>query len=504
MTDVQEIGFELERFGWTAPGRLEVVGRWSGLSGRRLGRPVLTLEVAGHRRRFTALPGGHLAPTESEQWRAAFAFEGEPEDVTSAELEIGRRLVVDLPRPRRRRRRGATDDVQREIADLRAQVAALQSGRASGADAAAAETDDERDAELARLREEADEERGLREAAEAALAERWAELESLRGEDEERERRGAAERELAEEVERLGHELATLREAHATLQTEHTHLLGEFTEARESREHLTTELAQARDALKASETERERLASEIAQLRADVTARDEELAAARGEVEQTHAEAERRLAEERAASTEVHEKLATAREEAQRAIAAEAADTERMRAELRTAREETERLLGAERAETARLREELAARPAPDDDEGEDADGTARRMYERIASELERERAATRSLRRELDTAQAQTAEHRRAASAAAANGVTTTEEGPLAATPAGRLAAARRTEVGRAAAHHRAEAARAAAAQRVPEGHPTSIGVWAVRIAAIALVAGLLVALIIIVSAVA
>ena len=171
MTDVQEIGFELERFGWTAPGRLEVVGRWSGLSGRRLGRPVLTLEVAGHRRRFTALPGGHLAPTESEQWRAAFAFEGEPEDVTSAELEIGRRLVVDLPRPRRRRRRGATDDVQREIADLRAQVAALQSGRASGADAAAAETDDERDAELARLREEADEERGLREAAEAALAE---------------------------------------------------------------------------------------------------------------------------------------------------------------------------------------------------------------------------------------------------------------------------------------------------------------------------------------------
>ena len=31
MTDVREVGFELERFSFTAPGRLEVVGRWSGL-----------------------------------------------------------------------------------------------------------------------------------------------------------------------------------------------------------------------------------------------------------------------------------------------------------------------------------------------------------------------------------------------------------------------------------------------------------------------------------------
>ena len=45
MPDLREVAFELERFGWSEPGRLEVVGRWSGLEGRRLGRPVLRLEA---------------------------------------------------------------------------------------------------------------------------------------------------------------------------------------------------------------------------------------------------------------------------------------------------------------------------------------------------------------------------------------------------------------------------------------------------------------------------
>jgi fused signal recognition particle receptor len=194
----------------------------------------------------------------------------------------------------------------------------------------------------------------------------------------------------------------------------------------------------------------------------------------------------------------VREKLATAREEAETTITAEAQETERLRAELRAAREETERTLETERAETAKLREELATEAG--DGNGDDAEATAaRRMYERIARELERERAAARSLRRELDAVQAQTAEPRRASSAAAANGIT--DDSPAAATPAGRLVAARRTEAGRAAAHHRAEAARAAAAQRVPHGHRSPAAVWAIRGAALVFVAALLVALVLIVS---
>ena len=47
MPDLREVSFELERFAWSEPGRLEVVGRWSGLEGRRLGRPVLRLECRG-------------------------------------------------------------------------------------------------------------------------------------------------------------------------------------------------------------------------------------------------------------------------------------------------------------------------------------------------------------------------------------------------------------------------------------------------------------------------
>jgi hypothetical protein len=408
MTDVREISFELARFSWTPPDRLEVTGRWSGLEGRRLGRPVLTLAIGDERRRLTALPGGQLRGGE---WRAAFAYEGEPEAIESAELEVARRLVVELPAPRRRR--------------ARPEASALL------------------------------EERRRREAAEATLAERDDEITGLRDE---------AETALAE---------------------------------RES------EIEKLRETLAAAEAERGALQLETAQLRADLVARDQELAAAREELEQTREDAEQRLAAERAASTEVHEKLATAREQAQTSIAGEAEETERLRAELQSAREETERLVSAERAETARLREELAARSATanGDDDGGEAEAAARRMYERIARELEHERAAARHLRRELDAVQAQTAEHRRVVSSTAANGLIVTDEGPAAATPAGRLAAARRTGVGRAAAHQRAEAARAAAAHRMPT-HRSPAAVWVARGIAVVAVVALLIVLLILVSA--
>ena len=416
MPEVGDVAFELERFGWSEPGQLEVVGRWSGLEGRRLGRPVLTVEAAGRRRRLTALPGGQLAG--SGEWRATFACDDDPDAITEAVLEIGRRLVVDLPPPRRGRRAKADQSLER-LHEERLRREAAESALA------------ERDAELVSLREEAD----------AALAERETEAETLRG-----------------------------------------------------------ELTGVREALTAAEQERERLTGELERVTADLAIRDEELTAARDEVRRANVEAEERLAAERAATTEVREKLATAREEAEGTITAEAEETERLRAELEAAREETERTVSAERAETAKLREELALQSG--EANGDDAeDAAAKRMYERIARELERERAAARSLRRELDAVQAQTAEHRRAVSSAAANGVT--EDVP-AATPAARLVAARRSEVGRAAAHQRAGAARAAALQRVPHGHRSQAAVWASRVAALVFVVALLVALLLIVSWVA
>ena len=74
MTTVGDVSFELERFEWTADDRLEVVGRWNGVSGRRMFRPALTLEVSGGRKhRVTGsaeTDGDPEAP-----WRASFAWE---------------------------------------------------------------------------------------------------------------------------------------------------------------------------------------------------------------------------------------------------------------------------------------------------------------------------------------------------------------------------------------------------------------------------------------------
>jgi len=116
--------------------------------------------------------------------------------------------------------------------------------------------------------------------------------------------------------------------------------------------------------------------------------------------------AARRVETERATTTEVHARLATAREEAQRSIVAEAEETERLRAELEQVRAESERALGAERAEVARLREELLSSEVD-----EDADEASRRMIERVTRDLERERAISRNLKRELDTLRSETAD---------------------------------------------------------------------------------------------
>ena len=123
---MREVAFELECFEW-ADERLEVAGRWKGLAGRRLARPVLSCRPStGRRKRLVAMPGGQLGVAE-ERWRASFAWPGDPAEIIGAELEVGGSLVVDLPLPDRRRRRRR----QRPAADtgdegLRAEVGALR------------------------------------------------------------------------------------------------------------------------------------------------------------------------------------------------------------------------------------------------------------------------------------------------------------------------------------------------------------------------------------------
>jgi hypothetical protein len=68
----EQTGFELDRFQWSDEDRLEVEGRWFGVRGRRFVRPVLTVQVAGARRRLLAvLDQKPWNASDGESWVAA-------------------------------------------------------------------------------------------------------------------------------------------------------------------------------------------------------------------------------------------------------------------------------------------------------------------------------------------------------------------------------------------------------------------------------------------------
>jgi hypothetical protein len=519
MPPVGEVSFELERFEWTADDQLEVVGRWNGVRGRRIGRPALTVDAGGRRQRVT----GTQISGPDEPWRASFDWDGDRGEIAGAELEIGRSLVVELPPPRRRRRRGAASaesELRAQVDELRAMVASLQAGRPSDpGEVEALRADADRLPEV-----EAERDRLAAELEAAAEPDRLAEVEAERD-------RLAAELEAAGERDRLAAELETaapspeaeqelagLRLAHGSLRAAHEQLEDELEAmrtVRDERDELAGQLQQQqassgdeereRAALgdlirevqergSAAEAERDRLTTELSAARAEITElerrvaeQDESLAAARDD-------AERRVETERATTTEIHARLATAREAAQRSIIAEAEETEQLRAELARTRDDSERLLAAERAEVARLREEMLSSEVD-----ETAEETSRRMIERITRDLERERAASRNLRRELDELRSDSAEHRRAVSSSTANGTLSRDDPPAAATAAGRAGGrAVRTPEG---TQRRVAAARVASSQRVPKVPPSPYAIWAVRIGAALLAAAMLITLVVLVS---
>lgn len=256
---VREVAFELECFEW-ADERLELAGRWKGLAGRRLARPVLSIDTGtGRRKRLVALPGGHLGTAEDD-WRATFEWPGDAGEIIAAELEVGGSVVVDLPLPdrrRRRRKRAAPDSsdelLRNEVAALRAQVERLRAELAG------------RERENMQLRAQLDEPEGVAGAdaptveIERLASERQqltAEVERLAGE------RDQTRAELAAEVERLQGE----RDA-ATEQ------LVQQRAADEHARELIDDLRQAiADAAAEAEEARDRQRAELAALQSDLDA----------------------------------------------------------------------------------------------------------------------------------------------------------------------------------------------------------------------------------------
>lgn len=98
-------GFEVERFEWTAPDRLEVSGRWFGVRGRRFVRPTLDVHGAGDQRRLLAvLDHKPWAAEDGQRWHAAFRWEGGEVDLSGAELAVAPGIAVPLDRPVQARR----------------------------------------------------------------------------------------------------------------------------------------------------------------------------------------------------------------------------------------------------------------------------------------------------------------------------------------------------------------------------------------------------------------
>ena len=96
------VTFEVERFEWVDGDRLEVTGRGYGLRGHRFVRPVLVVQGADdeQRRLLAVLDHKPWAAEDGDEWIAAFPWEGEPLQLTSAELAVAPSLAVDLPVPR--------------------------------------------------------------------------------------------------------------------------------------------------------------------------------------------------------------------------------------------------------------------------------------------------------------------------------------------------------------------------------------------------------------------
>ena len=95
------VAFELERFAWQAPDRLEISGRFSELDQETNDAPVLVVHGADGDHRLALLPGSVSGPpAKGEWWRAAFLWEQPPVPFEAAELRLGDGIAVELPEPR--------------------------------------------------------------------------------------------------------------------------------------------------------------------------------------------------------------------------------------------------------------------------------------------------------------------------------------------------------------------------------------------------------------------
>jgi hypothetical protein len=353
---VATLTFEVERFEWTAAGRLEVEGRWFGLRGRRFLRPTLDVEVDGAAHRMLAvLEHKPWAADDGDDWTAAFVWHGDPVELAGAELTVAPNLAVELPPPagpvrraakksRRSRRVAATepgdgDGAAPEVREARPpRLETLENAVAAGR------------AEVEQLKDEL-----LRvSAGHAAEAERLRErlaaeqqaVRELREELEEAQKRaGAAESTAARQIERLREERDAAEAARDAAAGETAQIARARDAAEQAREAAVAETARIARERDAAEAARKAALAETAR----VTQERDAAEAARIAAEQDKAAAARQPA-----AAEV----AKVRAERDAAVRARAAAEQERDAAVRArdrAREERNVWLSRARAATAEL-----------------------------------------------------------------------------------------------------------------------------------------------------
>jgi chromosome segregation ATPase len=274
------VTFELERFEWAAPDRLQVAGTFAGLGEADVKPPTLVLRGPEHTHRLAVADDRSKPPQDGKRWAATFAWTEAPEAFDAAELELAPDVVVELPEPHP----GERSEVRE------ARVASEMTVNGAGGGAA------ERlhlQSELLAAQEEAREARDARARLEA-------ELERAR-QDVSAERDGRAA-----DAERFRDGLATVRasadEALADLRAEHEGAVAEL------RADLRAAVAGRADAEAAAEALREGLAA-----LKDSEARVQELSA---ELELARTQADTA----RTRRTGAHKEIGAAREELERLL----------------------------------------------------------------------------------------------------------------------------------------------------------------------------------------
>jgi len=90
--------FELKRFAWAAPDRLDLSGVFSGVADEPAGEPSLVVRGSGGEHRLPAIADS-ISGSLEDDWAATFAWQEVPEAFDEAQLEFPSGLTVVLPQP---------------------------------------------------------------------------------------------------------------------------------------------------------------------------------------------------------------------------------------------------------------------------------------------------------------------------------------------------------------------------------------------------------------------